>query len=155
LTKWKRPLFWTIAALGADLATKSLAGRYLSPWETFEVTGFFNLILTHNTGAAFSLFSGGGEGHGFIMAGIALVSVLPFLYFYWKARPADRLTLTALGLIWGGALGNIHDRLRWGKVVDFLDFHAFGRHWPAFNAADIAICAGALLLGLAMWRESP
>ncbi len=156
MTKWKLPFFWTVLALALDLATKALASRYLSPWETLEVTGFFNLVLTHNTGAAFSLFADGGEGgagHGFKMAALALVSVLPFIYFYVKAGAKDRLTLTSLGLIWGGALGNIHDRFRWGKVVDFLDFHALGYHWPAFNAADIAICAGALLLGLSIYRQ--
>ena len=142
-------------ALGLDLATKAAARHYFSLWEPITVIPhFFDLILTYNTGAAFSIFSGEGDpGQGLKMAALAAVSLLPFIYFYRKARAADKTLLAALGLIWGGALGNIHDRLRWGKVVDFLDFYVADRHWPAFNAADIAICVGAGLLALSIWRE--
>lgn len=154
--KWKRPLVWAVLVIVLDLATKTLARRYFSPWEPLAVTGFFNLVLTHNTGAAFSLFSSDdGGGQGLKMALLALVSVVPFLYFYVKAAASDRAQLFGLGLIWGGALGNIHDRLRWGAVVDFLDFHAFGHHWPAFNVADIAICVGGGLLAICIFREKP
>jgi signal peptidase II len=154
--KWKRPLFWGALVIALDLATKYLARQYFSPFEPLEVTGFFNLILTYNTGAAFSLFSAdSGGAHGLKMAALATVSLLPFIYFYVKAAAGDRALLTSLGLIWGGALGNIHDRFRWGAVVDFLDFHWGGYHWPAFNVADIAICAGAGLLALAILREKP
>ncbi len=154
--KWRRPLFWMVVAIVLDLVSKALASAYISPWEPIEITGFFNLVLTHNTGAAFSLFSDeDGAGQGVKMAALALVSVLPFLYFYVKATPGERLLLSGLGLIWGGALGNIHDRLRWGAVVDFLDIHAAGYHWPAFNVADIAICLGGGLLALCLCREQP
>ncbi len=154
--KWRWPVFWIVVVIGLDLATKAVAKEYFSPWEPIEVTGFFNLVLTHNTGAAFSLFSDDdGAGQGLKMAALALVSILPFLYFYVKAAANDRVLLSGLGLIWGGALGNIHDRLRWGAVVDFLDFHAAGAHWPAFNVADIAICLGGGLLALRLCREQP
>jgi signal peptidase II len=161
--KWRAPLFWAISVIALDLTTKASVQAYFSPCEPIfspcgpvPVTGFFNLIFTYNTGAAFSIFSGdGGMGQGLKMALIAFVSLLPFTYFYVKAAANDRILLSSLGLIWGGALGNIHDRLRWGKVVDFLDFHVAGYHWPAFNVADIAICAGAGLLALSIWREKP
>lgn len=166
-TKWRITAFWGLAALALDLFTKYLARHYISPWEPLEIIpGFFNLILTYNPGAAFSLLAGDCSNasaaleeclaaQGFKMAALAAVALLPFIYFYVKARPGDRLLLTSLGLIWGGALGNIHDRLRWGMVVDFLDFHLSGRHWPAFNVADIAICLGAGLLAVSILLEKP
>ncbi|MDR1921970.1 MAG: signal peptidase II [Candidatus Adiutrix sp.] len=153
--KWFPPLFWGLLVLAADLVTKDAARRSFSLWEPkVVIDGFFNLVLAYNAGAAFSLFSGGGgAAQGLKMAALAAVSVLPFIYFYVKARPSDRALLSGLGLIWGGALGNIHDRFRWGAVVDFLDFYRGDYHWPAFNVADIAICLGAATLALSVLRE--
>ncbi|UQZ89625.1 signal peptidase II [Deltaproteobacteria bacterium Smac51] len=155
--KWRIPLFWGVVVIVLDLATKAVARHHFSLWEPITVIpGFFDLIFTENTGAAFSIFSSeDGEGQGVKMAALAAVSLLPFIYFYVKASAADRGLLASLGLIWGGALGNIHDRFRWDAVVDFLDFHVAGYHWPAFNVADIAICVGAGLLALSIWREKP
>lgn len=153
--KWPCPLFWAVLTLILDLGSKALAMRLLNPWEPLNVIpGFFNFFLTENTGAAFSLFSSdAGEGQGLKMAALAAVSLLPFIYFYVKAKAGDRLLLSGIGLIWGGALGNIHDRIRWGAVIDFLDFYLGGNHWPAFNVADIAICLGAGLLALSVIKE--
>lgn len=153
--KWRTAAFWTILTLILDLGSKALAGHFLNPWEPLEVIpGFFNLILTYNTGAAFSLFSSDtGGSQGLKMAALSAISLLPFIYLFVKAKPGDRLLLTSVGLIWGGALGNIYDRLRWGAVVDFLDFYFGDTHWPAFNVADIAICVGAGLLVLSIIRE--
>lgn len=154
--KWLRPLIWVVLTLTLDLSTKALAQAYINPWTPIEVIpGFFNLVLAYNSGGAFSLFSGDGETQGLKMAALAAVALLPFIYFYVKARPGDRGLLTSLGLVWGGALGNIHDRLRWNAVVDFLDFYRGDYHWPAFNVADIAICLGAGLLALSILREKP
>lgn len=160
-----------ISVLALDLFTKNLirnyfhycdpigklAWEYVDQCEPFSlIRGFFDLILTYNTGAAFSIFAGdGGPHHGLKMAALAAVSLLPFLYFYYKAKASDRLVLSSLGLIWGGALGNIHDRLRWNAVADFLDFYVGDRHWPAFNVADMAICVGAGLLALSILRDKP
>ncbi len=143
--------------LALDLATKAAARAYFSPWEPLSVIpGFFNLILTYNTGAAFSLFAGdGADGHALKLALLASDSLLPFLYFYITASPENRLLLAGLGLTWGGALGNIHDRLRWGAVVDFIDLYLGERHWPAFNVADMAICLGVGLLALCILRDKP
>lgn len=156
--KWQTAALWTAVTLIADLATKALVVEHFSQLEDFAVItvvpGFMNLILTYNTGAAFSLFaSEAGGNQGLKMAVLSAISLLPFIYFYVKARPGDRLVLCALGLIWGGALGNIHDRLRWEAVVDFLDFYLGESHWPAFNVADIGICLGAGFLVLGILRE--
>jgi signal peptidase II len=146
-----------LAALALDLGTKAAARVFLDPWEVQPVINdFFNLSLVYNTGAAFSLLAGvEGPGQSLKMSALAAAALLPFLYFFVQAAPTARGRLAALGLIWGGALGNIHDRLRWGAVVDFLDFHWRGHHWPAFNFADVVICLGAGLLGLSVWREKP
>ena len=155
--KWRLTAAWGAAALALDLVTKAAAGRFLSPYEALPVVNdFFNLVLAYNTGAAFSFLAGeGNPGQGLKMTALALLALLPFLYFFIQAAPDHRSRLAALGLILGGALGNIHDRLRWGAVVDFLDFHWRGHHWPAFNLADLAICLGAGLLGLCFWLEKP
>lgn len=155
--KWRRPLAWALAVMALDLATKEAARRYLGAEAPLTVIpGFFDLVLTHNTGAAFSILAGGaGVAQGLKMASVAALSLLPFIYFYAKADKGDTVMLTAIGLIWGGALGNIHDRVRWGAVVDFLDFYVSGHHWPAFNAADSAICLGAGLLALSLWLDKP
>lgn len=155
--KWRLPLIWIILTLVLDLSSKVLAQAYFSETEPIPVIpGFFNLILTYNPGAAFSILAGeGGQAQGLKMAALAMVAMLPFIYFYVKAAPSDQGLLASLGLVWGGALGNIHDRLHWGKVVDFLDFYWGDYHWPAFNVADIAICLGAGLLALSVLLEKP
>lgn len=129
----------------ADQATKALVLARFAAGERLELTPFFNLVLVYNKGAAFSFLS---EAAGwqkpllvaFALAAAVIVSVLIV------RRPGERLLCTGLALILGGALGNVLDRLRFGQVVDFLDFHARGYHWPAFNVADSAITVGAVLL---------
>jgi signal peptidase II len=156
-TNWRLTAAWGGATLTLDLLTKAAARKFLPAWAPRPVIdGFFNLVLAHNTGAAFSLLAGEeGPGQGLKMTALAALALLPFLYFFIQAAPGDRSRLAALGLILGGAVGNIHDRLRWGAVVDFLDFHWRGFHWPAFNLADLAICLGAGLLGIGVWRGRP
>ncbi|MDR1658095.1 MAG: signal peptidase II [Deltaproteobacteria bacterium] len=136
--------------LALDLATKQWALVNLSFHETRSVTSFFNLVLVNNQGAAFSLLSSNGPGQGLKMAGLALLAMIPLIYFYRLAEATDRSFLVGLGLTLGGAAGNIHDRLRYGAVVDFLDFHLGSRHWPTFNVADIAVCVGVGLLALSI-----
>ena len=129
------------------------AGRFSSDREV--VTSFFNLALTYNRGISFGLFN---EGVGlnalvFSLAAAAIVGVLVF----WLSRVTSPFLGVAIGLIIGGAMGNVIDRIRLGAVVDFLDFHLGTLHWPAFNIADSAICigVGAMLLdGLLLRREA-
>jgi len=155
-TNWRVTAAWGGAVLALDLGTKAAVLKYLDDWEPRPVIdGFFHLILRHNTGLVFSLLAGEGGWRQILMTALAVLAILAFLYFFIQTGLGDRNRLAALGLILGGALGNIHDRLRWGAVVDFLDFQWRGHHWPAFNLADLAICLGAGLLGLGVWRGRP
>ncbi|HEX5093876.1 MAG TPA: signal peptidase II, partial [Burkholderiales bacterium] len=99
----------------------------------------------YNRGAAFSFLASAPGWQTAFFSGIALVASAVVSWMLLRA-PQRRLQASGLALILGGALGNLWDRLRWGAVADFLDFHAFGWHWPAFNAADSAITVGAALL---------
>jgi signal peptidase II len=109
------------------------------------VTGFFNLVLACNKGAAFSFLAGAPGWQTPLFAGFAIVASVVVGVLIVR-HPAKRLFCGALALVLGGALGNLIDRLRIGCVVDFLDFHAAGWHWPAFNVADSAITLGAVAL---------
>jgi signal peptidase II len=114
-----------------------------------EVAPFFNLVLVHNRGAAFSFLSTAGGWQRELFIAIALAASALVI---WLLRKYSRQTLfcCALSLILGGAVGNVIDRVWLGAVVDFLDFHAAGYHWPAFNLADSAITCGA---GLLIWES--
>jgi len=128
-----------------DQLTKYWISASLRYGEARAYTEFFNLVLTHNRGAAFSfLASAAGWQRGFFIA-IALIAIV--VIGVLLARHArDKLFCFSLALILGGAIGNVIDRIVLGYVVDFLDFHLSGWHWPAFNLADSAITAGAVLL---------
>ena len=133
------------AIVVADQAAKAAVLGSFAPGERRVLTGFFNLVLVFNKGAAFSFLADAPGWQTpllvvFSLAAAVIVSVLLF------RSPPQPMFCAGLALILGGALGNVIDRLRFGQVVDFLDFHAFGWHWPAFNAADSAITVGAALL---------
>ena len=128
-----------------DYLTKLAVLGALAPGESRAITPFFNLVLVFNTGAAFSFLAGAGGWQTFFFASIAVVASIVVSVLILKN--ADKSWFCAgLALILGGALGNLYDRLVYGKVVDFLDFHAAGWHWPAFNVADSAITVGAAIL---------
>ncbi|MBC7804506.1 MAG: lipoprotein signal peptidase [Candidatus Parcubacteria bacterium] len=133
------------AVLVLDRFSKALVLESLAPGESRPITGFFNLVLVFNTGAAFSFLAGERGWQTFLFAGIATVASVVISYLIVKNRE-KRLFCCGLALILGGALGNLYDRLVYGKVVDFLDFHLQGWHWPAFNVADSAIMVGAAIL---------
>jgi len=113
----------------------------MDPPRVIPVTGFFNLVLGFNTGVSFGLF---GEAPAWLLMAFILPMVAGLLV--WMTRTDSRLTAIALGLVVGGAFGNLLDRLRHGAVTDFLDFHVGAYHWPAFNFADVAIVSGVALL---------
>ncbi len=140
--------FWLIVgglvAL-ADQLAKYAVVRTLARGDSIEVTSFFNLVLAYNPGAAFSFLAGADGWQRWLFAGIAVGASAWIVYLLYRF-PQQRLFCAALALILGGALGNLVDRVLFGLVVDFLDFHAFGWHWPAFNLADSAITCGAALL---------
>jgi len=133
------------AVVVADQVTKALVLARFAHGERLELTSFFNLVLVYNKGAAFSFLAQADGWQTPLLAAFALVAIA-IVGTLIVRRPAERLFCAALALILGGALGNLIDRLRFGQVVDFLDFHAAGWHWPAFNVADSAITIGAALL---------
>ena len=128
-----------------DQLTKFMVSASFRYGEARAYGSFFNLVLTHNRGAAFSfLASAAGWQRGFFIA-IAVVAIL-VIGVLLARHAGEKLFCLALSLILGGAIGNVIDRIALGYVVDFLDFHVAGWHWPAFNLADSAITAGAVLL---------
>lgn len=110
----------------------------------YFVTPNFNLVLHFNKGMSFGLFSNGHDLMPYVFIVVAML-IMGFLVT-WLLRAQNMVVVFGLGLVLGGAVGNVVDRLRFGAVVDFLDFHAFGYHWPAFNVADSAIVGGVILL---------
>lgn len=138
-----------------DQLTKLLILQYLPLHSSLEIIpGFFNLVHVRNPGGAFSIFAGADSAlrQGLFM-GLTVFIVIVLLFAYRKLRPEDRWTRTSYALIVGGALGNLVDRLRFGgEVIDFLDCYVGAYHWPAFNVADSAITAGALMLVVSLLR---
>jgi len=128
-----------------DQITKYVAVAELAGQAPVEVTSFFNLLLVYNRGAAFSFLAGMGGWQRHLFTVIALVASVWIVYLL-RRYPQQSLFCLALSLVLGGAVGNVIDRVTIGAVVDFLDFHAYGWHWPAFNVADSAITCGAALL---------
>lgn len=137
------------AVAAADQASKwAILNRLveLAPPRVIEVTGFFNLVLTLNTGVSFGMMGGETAWKPMALSALALVIVVALLV--WLRRQPEPLLALAVGLIAGGAIGNSIDRLRFGGVVDFLDFHLGNWHWYAFNMADSTIAVGVALLVL-------
>ena len=109
------------------------------------MTNFFNVVRAHNTGAAFSFLAGAGGWQRWFFTGIGVVAAI-FMVWMLKSHPGQKLFSFAIACILGGAIGNVIDRLLYGYVVDFLDFHWKTIHFPAFNIADSAITIGATCL---------
>ena len=140
----RRLLLVALVVLVLDQATKLFMRLVLGDELPMVVTGFFNLVLVYNQGVSFSLLWFEGAAGPYILAALALAIVGALIW--WVRREPRPFNAVTVGLIVGGAIGNVIDRLYLGAVVDFLDFHAFGWHWPAFNVADSGIVVGALLL---------
>jgi signal peptidase II len=143
-----KPLPWfglAAAIIAADQLVKWIVLARFAPGEGLAVTPFFNLVLVFNKGAAFSFLAREAGWQTPLLVGFALVAA-GIVSVLIVRSPEKNLLRAALALILGGALGNVIDRLRFGHVVDFLDFHAAGWHFPAFNVADSAITIGAALL---------
>lgn len=119
--------------------------------ERQTVTSFFNLVLVFNPGASFSFLADAGGWQKWFFVGLAL-GISLWLLSLLRKHAQERLMPAALSLILGGAIGNVVDRLRFDAVVDFLDFHLAGYHWPAFNVADSAITVGVALMLLHQFR---
>ncbi len=132
-----------------------IIGWLVEPPGFVEVLPFFNLVMVWNRGVSFGLL-GDADLAPYLMAGIAGLVVIVLVI--WLAGVSERLLAASIGLIIGGALGNIVDRLVYGAVADFVDVHAGGYHWPAFNVADAAITVGVAVMlidGLLNRRGAP
>lgn len=141
-----------LAVLLSDQLTKmQVASTYPLGW-SLEITSFFNLVHVLNPGAAFSFLATAGGWQRWLFLAIAVGASVWLAWLLWR-RPPPREAV-AYSLLLGGALGNGVDRGLRGQVIDYLDFHAAGMHWPAFNLADVAITAGALFLVLASMRPA-
>ena len=130
-----------------DQLTKITMTRLLAYGQSDPVTSYFNLVMVYNKGAAFSFLSDQSGWQRYFFTGISVVASL-FMLWMLKRNPTQKLFCWALALILGGALGNLIDRVAYGHVIDFLDFHLADWHWPAFNVADAAITLGAALFVL-------
>lgn len=143
------------SALLVDLLTKQFVSRVLPPGEAVPVVGdYFSLLLIQNPGVAFGIEL--GPYGQWIMIALSFMA-LALLATMYRATPAtDRRRLLAMALIWGGAVGNMIDRMRSARgVVDFLVFQYRDWQSPVFNVADIAVTSGAILLAVALWQEEP
>ena len=142
------PLLWLAFALLVvllDQFFKIVIVRTFTYGESRPVTGFFNLVLVYNKGAAFSFLADAGGWQRWFFTGLGIV-VGAFIVWLLYRHTGQRLFCFAVSLILGGAVGNVIDRVVYGHVVDFLDFYVRNYHWPAFNVADCAITVGAVLL---------
>jgi signal peptidase II len=142
---WWRWLAVSAAVAVLDLATKAWVSASFAPGEVHVVAPFLNLVLWHNPGAAFSFLAGAGGWQRWFFVGVT-VAVSVVLLALLRRNPGNRLLATALSLVLGGAAGNLWDRVQLGHVVDFIQLHAAGYYWPAFNVADSAISVGVALI---------
>ena len=133
-----------IAAALLDQTSKLIVVRTMPYGEVIPFTGFFNLVHARNPGAAFSFLADAGGWQRPFLIGVTLLITAWLVVMLWRRLP--RYEAISLSLVLGGALGNLVDRVNRGFVVDFLDFHWSGRHWPAFNLADVWIVSGVALL---------
>ena len=131
----------------ADQITKAVILKTLPLYHSVAVIpGFFSITHIHNPGGAFGFMSNQSSNlQRLIFLVVSLIAVGLIFYFYMKTPNTYRVLSTGLALVFGGAIGNMVDRIRMGKVVDFLDFYAGNLHWPAFNIADSAVTVGMII----------
>ena len=132
-----------------DQLTKAAVVAAFRLGESLVMTSFFDLVFVFNAGAAFSFLRDAGGWQKWFFVVLAL-GISAWIVGMLRHHAQERLLPAALALILGGALGNVIDRLRFGAVVDFLDFHWAGWHFPAFNVADSAITLGVMLM---LWQQ--
>lgn len=143
----------SLGVLGLDRWSKWLIETRFGAEDTKTVIpGFFNLIRSENPGVAFGMFADSSSPwHTLILIIFSVLALSLLAALLWRIEKLDKPSATGLALIFGGALGNVYDRINIGRVTDFLDFYAGSYHWYTFNLADSAICTGAGLLFLSMF----
>jgi signal peptidase II len=151
----KAALFVGILAgvVALDLVTKLVVMRTIGLYHTIDVIGsYVRLTYIHNPGAAFGIDVGPYSRVVFLV--LSVIALIALAAMYWFTPAADRIRLTAIALICGGAVGNLLDRIRSAAgVVDFIDVGIGDVRWPVFNVADIAVTTGAVILALSLWKE--
>jgi signal peptidase II len=137
-----------IVVIVSDQITKAVITEKLFMYGSHKVIdGFFSLVYVMNPGAAFGFLAGAPEIFRYLFfISVTFLAILLIIYYISKSKSQDMLIVISLTLIFGGAVGNLIDRIRFGAVVDFLDFYIGAWHWPAFNVADSAISVGAVLM---------
>jgi len=141
-----------------DLITKALVLARLPLGKSVTVIpGFFDITHVHNPGGAFGFLAGmSSEVRGLLFIAVSLLAAGLVVYFYWQAPPGQKLFAFGLALVFGGAVGNLVDRIRFGIVVDFLDVYVGDLHWPAFNVADSAITVGVFIFAFhLLFQKNP
>jgi signal peptidase II len=151
----KAPLFYGLVGVVVllDLTTKIVVQRTLTLYEQRDVLGtFLRLTYIYNPGAAFGINLGPYSRWIFLALSVLVLAALFGMFAFTPAK--DRLRIGAIGLVCGGALGNLVDRIKSERgVVDFLDVGIGTVRWPVFNVADMALTVGAIILALSLWRE--
>jgi signal peptidase II len=138
----KKPSYVLIivtAVIVLDQITKYLVNTYVSPFDPIEILPFLHIVNVHNTGAAFGMFKNLGGG---IFIGVSVIAIIVIIVFLIK----DTYNQFGLTLLLGGAIGNLIDRIRFGKVVDFIDISVGELSWPAFNVADSCLTVGIIII---------
>ncbi len=141
-----------IIVLLLDQLSKITITKMMTVEQVIYIASNFNLRFTYNPGAAWGILANQPGWQRYFFTAVGIIAAI-FITVMLKKNSAQRLFCWAMSLILGGAIGNVIDRIAYGKVVDFLDVHAYGWHWPTFNIADAAICIGAGLFILDEFRR--
>jgi len=143
-----------VGVFACDRASKVLVEGRVGAYDTIPaIPGLLNIVRSQNAGVAFGLFSETTSHYRtLLLIAVSLIAVSILASMLWRIDRQDRFTATGLALVFGGALGNVFDRVRQGTVTDFLDLYFGAYHWYIFNLADTAICIGAGLMMLSIWR---
>jgi signal peptidase II len=141
-----RWIWLTLILLVADQVTKQLVVSNMDLYQSIDILPFFNLTYVHNLGAAFSFLADQGGWQRWFFTAIAAIASIVFIVWLAKTPKQQALLSVAFALMLSGAVGNLIDRVMFGYVIDFIHFHGFGYHFPAFNVADSSIFIGAALM---------
>lgn len=149
-----RYLFIVVLVLALDQLSKYWASRVLNEAEDLHIVrGFLKLSYTENPGIAFGMLSNGN--FQWILVAISVAAILVVAYYLLRTSASNRLLLWALSLLAAGISGNLVDRIRMGRVIDFIELYFRDFHWPVFNVADSAITIGAALMAIELFLTPP
>ena len=147
-------IFLSLAVIGLDQFSKQWVIHHISATQTIAVLPYLNFILRFNTGAAFSFLGAAGGWQLYLLSGISILVSAILIIWLSRLSRSEWITAAPISLVVGGALGNLIDRLHYGYVIDFIDFHIKSWHYATFNLADSAVCVGATWLILRLLYES-